>query len=1503
MADLTLTGAEVRLADALAAAINRRLGAGVGFIRVPELVSPLPVDLLLGRLGERSGVRAAVFVDDWSPDHPPVAATNEVHVAIDWRNDPAVTDDLVVLGDLERDRASGLSELPTISADQVRENLFRSLIAELQPADPAALLVRLLQCLATQRAITDLRAAAEYCDAVARDQTRAPDIARRELWRLGLFPDTASPEIDAAQLRRNADLVSRVRSMDATSLQRLVGHLSDVAAGDYERLRRFASTGDLHVLEGLELQTVVGAFRAVTERPTRQETIWEEPSETIAQVVRGAAFDEVDFLKQVSEGGEANSADNTIRVANETFEWERVNVGRFADLLADPQGDADYPDSAGSIERLPEDEPTATPGRGDVAWRRLTAVASDLEKLERRINDAPNCGGVVARLIKDRRDLMPFLDSIAAEGVSLFIGSSRLRASAESLVAGWVELWELLQELANRLPESEKNYVMRVAEELSLTDLRVVAHGTEVTAYMLPLHPVILEPRVRAARLFIQTPYLPADFYELVTSSLDPAMPSITVRVEETSISLGYAGTWNSLPLYSRHPHEADAGDVPRTLQQIIGRFISVHPYAELSLSVAVVDPAPRVARELFRWLGSSNRVQRARLDVFVTRSNADELRGALDEAAEELVSGEIAGAAERFSYAVHRLEQLRDLPESLDELEGSPHLLILFDLAEVDQSTVGALAGEPSLGSLVTEWDFSTNPLEDFRPVIRPRSGSNQLTELISGQASLFGSSIPTQERSPLLAAEAERVLESLSDRATWVTICEGVSALVPPLRVGGLDLLGRLRGASHVAFTYSKQVALLLEPILRYLQKSTWLSPERDALVQFLMGTVRRAMPEGLLGFFKTQGALSSEAVLGRLGLAAVLAYIDQESPPDRLIVSLDTDGARRWLGLRDGPEIRADLLGIEIEGENCEIEVIEIKARTQPFEWNGTPPEALTHAREQVHEMERLLRQMFNLDPPDPFTPSRREILKRQVFLEALQQWEHLRLDEPEAYENRLERLNRLFDSHLVVRVTTRIFAVSPQASEAPTERQISDTAVTLLGVDWFKRALERTPGATIEIPTSVLDELGDLFADEPPTAEERAIRASASPTTEETIVGRPREHLETGSSVTEAPAETAAAREPQEEVPEPSATEAEAHELASRFRAALLARKAPFTAIREDRLVVGPSVIQVPFSVPAGVKLSVIEGQEEDIARDLGVEAVRISNWPGEPGLAVAELPRRDRSFPDVTSLERPHDPPYVTAAIGAQINYSPLWISLDDLPHLLIGGTTGSGKSVFLRSLLWQLTSLYGPDEIDLVLIDAKGLADYLDFVNAPHFKSESDFHLGVVGALELFEHIIEEEIPRRTKIFREYAAEALKRPEARHITRLRDLIADAREQNTTPPLRPLVVIIDEFAELVLASTDRKRFETSVTRFNQIARAVGGHLIAATQRPSTDVVTGLMKSNFARVALRVQQSVDSRVILDENGAEALLGKGDLLFKSADMGLVRLQGYAASGPYSY
>ena len=129
-------------------------------------------------------------------------------------------------------------------------------------------------------------------------------------------------------------------------------------------------------------------------------------------------------------------------------------------------------------------------------------------------------------------------------------------------------------------------------------------------------------------------------------------------------------------------------------------------------------------------------------------------------------------------------------------------------------------------------------------------------------------------QQRSPLLS-DAASALGELAEQTTWIVLCEGMSSLVPPPELGALRLVGRLLSGSHIAFVYSSQITLLLEPVLNYLQQSTWIDPEHDAAVRFLLGSLRMALPEALLGFFKSQGVLSKESVLGRLGLAAAVAY----------------------------------------------------------------------------------------------------------------------------------------------------------------------------------------------------------------------------------------------------------------------------------------------------------------------------------------------------------------------------------------------------------------------------------------------------------------------------------------------------------------------------------------------------------------------------------------------------------------------------------------------------
>ena len=148
-----------------------------------------------------------------------------------------------------------------------------------------------------------------------------------------------------------------------------------------------------------------------------------------------------------------------------------------------------------------------------------------------------------------------------------------------------------------------------------------------------------------------------------------------------------------------------------------------------------------------------------------------------------------------------------------------------------------------------------------------------------------------------------------------------------------------------------------------------------------------------------------------------------------------------------------------------------------------------------------------------------------------------------------------------------------------------------------------------------------------------------------------------------------------------------------DLLSRLQASFRARGIPYLSISSDEAVIGPSVVQFPVRLEVGARTSQLESQADDIARDLGVQAFRITNFPGRPGYALAEVPRSKREIPDVTSLVRP-DLPYPALAIGAKLDFAPYWDCLDHIPHLLIAGRTGSGKSVLIRSLLWQLTRLY-----------------------------------------------------------------------------------------------------------------------------------------------------------------------------------------------------------------
>ena len=312
-------------------------------------------------------------------------------------------------------------------------------------------------------------------------------------------------------------------------------------------------------------------------------------------------------------------------------------------------------------------------------------------------------------------------------------------------------------------------------------------------------------------------------------------------------------------------------------------------------------------------------------------------------------------------------------------------------------------------------------------------------------------------------------------------------------------------------------------------------------------------------------------------------------------------------------------------------------------------------------------------------------------------------------------------------------------------------------------------------------------------------------------------------------------------------------------------------------------IGPSVTRYELELKAGTKVNKLLSIQKEIALNLAAKDVRIqAPIPGKNTIGI-ELPNKVNSpvsFREILSkLPEPNEKNLLAVGLGKDIMGTVKWAEINATPHLLIAGATGSGKSVCINCIIASILMRTKPDEVKLVMVDPKKVE--LSMYNGiPHLLTP------VVtdpkkASIALKNIVIEME--RRYQIFED--------------TKCKNISAYNKmcETNTDYIKMPYIVfIIDELADLMLVAA--KDVEDSIMRITQMARAAGIHLIVATQRPSTDVITGVVKANIpSRISFAVSSSIDSRTILDQTGAEKLLGKGDMLFKPMGENVpIRIQG---------
>jgi len=306
--------------------------------------------------------------------------------------------------------------------------------------------------------------------------------------------------------------------------------------------------------------------------------------------------------------------------------------------------------------------------------------------------------------------------------------------------------------------------------------------------------------------------------------------------------------------------------------------------------------------------------------------------------------------------------------------------------------------------------------------------------------------------------------------------------------------------------------------------------------------------------------------------------------------------------------------------------------------------------------------------------------------------------------------------------------------------------------------------------------------------------------------------------------------------------------------------------------------GPVVTTFEFKPEAGIKYSRITGLTDDLCLALKAESILVERMAGKSTVGI-QVPNREREIiwlrENIESSEFIGNKSKLTLALGKDINGRIVTAELSGMPHLLIAGSTGAGKSVAINAMIMSILYKATPDQVRLILVDPKRL-ELGNYEGVPHLYTP------IITEPKLAANALRNavrEMERRLKLLAEKGVRNIDQ-----YNRLFDdgdtpsLFGDSGEER---PIPYIVIIIDELADLMML--DAGNVEESITRLAQMARAVGIHLVLATQRPSVDVITGLIKANFpARISFRVATKVDSRTILDANGAEALLGRGDMLY---------------------
>jgi hypothetical protein len=565
---------------------------------------------------------------------------------------------------------------------------------------------------------------------------------------------------------------------------------------------------------------------------------------------------------------------------------------------------------------------------------------------------------------------------------------------------------------------------------------------------------------------------------------------------------------------------------------------------------------------------------------------------------------------------------------------------------------------------------------------------------------------------------------------------------------------------------------------------------------------------------------------------------------------------------------PRPKDYFLALWYEQGNLHIEVIAIAAAVD------TPP-SLSEEQpyfEHLQHFAEILQNLFDYRADQSLlAPMRREKLREALSEGVFAPSFHSASPEQQAERARIKAgwttiINNLFsDYHPLIQL--RSVRVALQNIEKP--------IVESLGIDTYQKDI-------VTLPSTLLQ---TAFETKPPTEPN-------SPSIEGVIPSSPSQEKKHNTPTMEVPAVSIKNSDLSQEdkaltQKAPMLQEEEVNQQAERLRRALINYGVAIAGVDVERTQIGPRIIRywVKLQPPAG-RLVEVQKLAVDLARELSSKSVPIiDNIPGEAYIGIDLAREHPQNVPFKPALDElpMAQPDKLLIAMGMNPAGDRIQCDLVRLPHMLVAGSTGSGKTMFLSTLIMSLVWQHSPRDLELLLVDPKQ-TDFVIFGQLTHLREKRIIY-DPAEAIAALKTLTEDEKKRRTDLLQEARCPN---------------ILEYNRRNPTQRLSWIVIVVDEFADIILtlSRNDREVFERQIGRLAATGRSAGIHLVLATQRPTTDVITGTIKANIpARISFRLPSVVDSRTILDYSGAEHLLGQGDML-ALLNGEIQRLQGYYAS-----